>query len=296
MFHASRGRVLAAALVAAGTVAATFAAPAAPAAAALPGLTYVSAQSQQDSTVFKSITIFCPAGLTVVGGGYQISGPDGAVVLDDFIPSPDGDRLTVSAGEIVGPGEPSDGTTANWFIVGTATCMQRPAGWQVVSQTSRFAPGPSGSITASCPFGKALIGAGESLQQGFGQISTSELRFGDNFVTASAVDDEDGYSGSWSVSAFAVCANPLPGLQIVSSTLPADSNSPKVIRVDCPGGTRVLSAGWSAGGPNAEQTDNMEATVFSTFVPTTVQVVGTEDPDGFSGNWQEAAFAICATA
>src|SRR5438270_218856 len=99
---AQRGRLLAAATVAVGTIAATFMAPAAPAAASLPGLQYVSASTGSDSTVYKSVNVFCPSGLTIVGGGYQISGPDGAVVLDDFIPSPNGDHLTVGAGEIVG--------------------------------------------------------------------------------------------------------------------------------------------------------------------------------------------------
>jgi hypothetical protein len=294
MFHALRGRVLAVGLVAAGTVAVTFATPAAPAAASLPGLVYVGASTGSDSNVFKSINVFCPSGTTIVGGGYDINGPDGAVVLDDFIPSPNGDHLTVSAGEIVGPGEPSDGTTANWSVSGTAICMQRPAGWQVVTQTSRFAPGPSGSITASCPFGKALIGGGESLQQGFGQISTSELRFGDNFITASAVDDEDGFSGSWSVSAYAVCANPLPGLQIVSAAQAPSSDSPKAMLASCPGGSAILSIGWSAGGPNAEQTNNAVADLFANSHSTAL-VIGTEDPDGFSGNWQETASVLCAS-
>src|SRR5690349_429401 len=123
---------LSAVVVAVGIIATSFVARAAPAAAALPGLQYVTASTGSDSNVFKSVNVFCPGGLTVVGGGYQLSGPDGAVVLDDFVPSADGGHLTVSAGEIVGPGEPSDGTTANWFIVATAVCMQRPAGWEVV--------------------------------------------------------------------------------------------------------------------------------------------------------------------
>src|SRR2546423_353188 len=97
-----------------------------------------------------------------------------------------------------------------------------------------------GTIAATFMAPAAPVGA--SLSQGFGQISISELRFGDNLVTASAVDDEDGYSGSWSVSAYAICANPLPGRQVVSSAQAADSNSPKFIRVQCPEGTRMLSA------------------------------------------------------
>src|SRR5882724_10560019 len=72
--------------------------PAVAASAAVPGRTFISGETNFDSTVYKSVRVFCPSGLQVIGGGYKLVGAEGAVVLDDFIPS--ADNLLVGAGEI----------------------------------------------------------------------------------------------------------------------------------------------------------------------------------------------------
>lgn len=64
-----------------------------------------------NSAVYKSVRVPCPAGTVVIGGSYELQDAPGAVVLDDFIPS--STDLLVGASEIVGPGEPADGTTAS---------------------------------------------------------------------------------------------------------------------------------------------------------------------------------------
>src|SRR5947208_8725279 len=82
----------------AGVVLAATAVTAAPASAAVPGLVTVTAVTGLDSTVYKSVRVFCPSGLKVIGGGYSLNGADGSVVLDDFIPS--ADSVLVGAGEV----------------------------------------------------------------------------------------------------------------------------------------------------------------------------------------------------
>jgi len=104
---------LAATLIAALSTA-TVLVPQAAYAANLPGLQYLVAETEFTSSVYKSIDLYCPVGQRVVGGGFSLIGAQGSVVLDDFIPTTD--HLTVGAGEIVGPGEPADGTTANWKV------------------------------------------------------------------------------------------------------------------------------------------------------------------------------------
>jgi hypothetical protein len=259
----------------------------APASAAVPGLQYVATHSGFDSVVYKSVTVSCPAGLRVVGAGFELTGAVGSVVLDDFIPSTT--SVTVGAGEIVGAGEPSDGTTASWSVGATAVCASPPPGLQIVSQPSSFGPGGARQATATCPAGKQLIGAGSSLSNGFGQISVKALDISTTAATASAIDDEDGYSGPWSVSAYAVCADPLPGLQIVLASTDHVSTPTKVVTAACPAGKRALGAGWNLGA--SEQVLAIDAFIAD---GTGVTLSGSEDDNGFSGFWNLTAEAICA--
>src|SRR3954454_16846181 len=123
------------------TVAATTALAPAPAYAAsvLSGLQYLAAVTDYNSSVYKSVSVYCPTGQRVVRGAYVLEGAEGSVVLDDFIPT--ADHLTVGAGEVVGPGEPSDGTTANWRVRAVVACAVPPPGLEIVSSASVFGPG-----------------------------------------------------------------------------------------------------------------------------------------------------------
>jgi hypothetical protein len=279
-------------LVAAGASAVVVSAPAS---AAVPGLVYITAHTGFDSSVYKSVTALCPEGTRLVGGGWEVVGAPGEIVMDDFIPS--ARSLLVGAGEIVGPGERSDGTTQPWAVVAMAVCANPPPGYQIVASTSAFAPGGSRTALVSCPVGKALIGAGASLSNGFGQISVAELYVADDFAQATAVDDEDGYSGSWSVTAYAICADPLPGLQITFDQTTFTSSSSKEANAGCPAGKRLLGAGWSVfGGSETSQLLAIFVNVFGHTTPPSVRTVGTVDANGFSGGWWIKAQAICANA
>jgi hypothetical protein len=259
-----------------------------PASAAVPGLGYYLAQSNTDSTVFKSVLRTCPAGQVVIGTGFQLSGAEGSVVLDDLIPTET--SVTVSAGEVVGPGEPADGTTLNWSVTGFATCAARPSGYEIVPQTTPFGVSTERHVAAGCPGTKQLIGGGSSLSNGFGQISIRSMTLGSGFVNVDAVDDEDGYTGGWSVSAYAICADTLPpGFRSNGGNTVNNSVSPKGVTSDCAFGDRPLSAGWS--------TLNREQVIVTGAFPTGdgVRVNASEDATGFDQNWTVAASFLCAT-
>jgi hypothetical protein len=156
-------RLVGRAMLATGLLAAAAAVLATPslAAAAVPGLQYINASTGSDSDVYKSVDVTCPVNQVVRGGGYQLIGGEGSVVLDDFIPS--GRTLHVGAGEVVEPGEPADGTTANWKIVATAVCADVIPGWEIVTRVSEFNTGTARQVDAICPFGKRVVGGGASL-------------------------------------------------------------------------------------------------------------------------------------
>jgi hypothetical protein len=258
-----------------------------PAGAAVPGLGYFLTPSETNSAVYKSVTFACPPGQVVVGTGYQLAGAEGSVVLDDLIPTETG--VTVGAGEVVGPGEPADGTTLNWSVTAFTSCADRPAGYQIVPETSFFGPATERHVAALCPGGKRLIGGGTSLSNGFGQISVREMDLGFGGVNAYAVDDEDGYTGSWSVSAYAICADLLPGLRSLGGNTVNNSQSPKGVTSSCPFGDRPLSAGWAT-------LSREQIIVTGAYLTGNgVRVTAAEDDTGYSGNWTISSGYTCAT-
>jgi hypothetical protein len=289
-----RTRAAAAVLVAGLAAAVALVATPAPASAAVPGLIYVNANTGFDSNVYKSVTVGCPGGTQVVGAGYDLVGAEGSVVLDDFIPF--ANSVTVGAGEVVGPGEPSDGTTEAWQVRATAVCADPVPGYTIVSNTSVFATGTSRAVTASCPAGLAAIGAGASLSNGFGQVSISDLERRNSSVGAGAVDDEDHYSGKWSITAYAICGNAMPGLRTVTAASAFDSSYFKSATAFCPAGQQVLGAGWFAfnGAVATEQLLNIHADVSGGGPSPGANGFASEDANGYSGDWQMFTEAVCA--
>jgi hypothetical protein len=252
------------------------------ASAAVPGYQIVQAQTGTDSATYKSVTVNCPSGKRVVGAGYHLLGADGNIVLDDLIPG-------VSS-VTVGAGEDQDGTSANWKITGIAICANPLPGHEVVTATSGFGPGDSRRAAALCPPGKKVVGAGTSLSQGFGHISVGNLITDQNAVYAYAIDDQDGFGGSWSVSAYAVCAFAPVGLEYPSSSSAYNSNSPKVQSANCSAGKVALGQTWSMSG------DGQVLVTFAGVGQTGITQVANEDDDGYFDNWGINPGVICATA
>jgi len=112
---------------------------------------------------------------------------------------------------------------------------------------------------------------------------------GDSFVTGFAQDDDDGYSGSWSVTTYAICAFPIPGLQKIVSTTAMNRVSVKTAIASCPFGTRALGGGWDV--------NNGQGEVYVTGISTQTNgetVTARTDFNGYNNDWSLTAFAVCA--
>jgi hypothetical protein len=294
IFRVLRGkRAVLRGLAALGLAVAGTAVTATPASAAVPGLIFVTAATGFDSSVYKAVRVFCPNGLQVIGGGYQLIGAEGSVVLDDFIPSPD--SLLVGAGEVVGVGEPSDGTTASWQVRATAVCASPLPGYQIVNATSDFRTdnGHARTVTARCPAGTLAVGGGLSLSNGFGQVSPTDLQFGAAEVFAEAAPDDDGYTQPWSVSAHAICApGGLPGLQRVIQFPTVQNSDPRRSETAvCPAGKQAIGGGWGVHqGILAVEILNIGLT----FSGAGATASASEDANGYSASWGMLAQVICA--
>ena len=64
-------------------------------------------------------------------------------------------------------------------------------------------------MSATCPAGKHLLGAGGEIDSGLGEVVLDDLRpdQGLKKVTVTGIEDETGYGGTWFPRAYAICAN-----------------------------------------------------------------------------------------
>lgn len=256
---------------------------AAPAAAAVPGLQVVSVTGAFDSATLKSVTATCPTGKRVVGTGFHLLGAQGDVVLDDVRPT--------ATSVVVSAGEDQDGTTASWKITALAVCANPLPGLEIVTVTSAFGSSTGKSAFAFCPSGKRVVGTGAALTNGFGQVSIGNLTISDTGVFAFGIDDQDGYTGGWSITAYAICANPLPGLTVTPGNGSAsDSSTQKLVSANCTSGKVALGLGWGMGG------EGQTHITFAGIGGSGVTLVANEDDDGYPNTWGMNPVAVCAFA
>jgi hypothetical protein len=76
-----------------------------------------------------------------------------------------------------------------------------------------------------------VLGAGAEVSSAGGQVSLEDVRpvSGMTGVAVRGQEDETGNAGNWSVTAYAICSNPVAGLQRVSLKSAVDSSSPKQV-------------------------------------------------------------------
>lgn len=232
----------------------------------------------------------CPLGKRLLSAGGEITGGLGQVLMNGLTVGP--------VGAAVFGREDQDGTGADWFITAYTICADPLPDLEYVEAT-----GPSNSrnkhITATCPAGKRVVGAGGLIQGEArkevvmnGVIPNPEL----TKVTVRGAEDRDDADGDWFVRAHAVCANPLPGLQLVPEPSALDSAPSKFARARCPAGKVLVGLGGriSGGTPIAGQVVLDDLTPNAQL--TEVTVTGFEAQGGTDGDWRVHAFAICATA
>ncbi|TDC78612.1 hypothetical protein E1193_20395 [Micromonospora sp. KC606] len=155
------------------------------------------------------------------------------------------------------------------------------------------------SVTATCPAGKVLTGTGYEINGAAGEVVVDDFRPNGSTVTApTAVTvgayEADPFAGNWSVTAYAVCANPLPGLVRISAVGSNDSNDFHSTTAACPVGKVMTGAGFEMNGVTGEAVVDDFRPNGSTVTAPTAVTVGAYEADPFAGNWSLNAYAICA--
>ena len=233
----------------------------------------------------KSVTATCPAGTRVIGPGGDTTPGNGRVVLNQLRPNAALTSVTVHANE------DEAGTPADWFLQAFVICAAPPTGLERVSATSA-SNSSNKSIVATCPSGKRLLGNGAEITGAAGQVlldgqlPNAKL----NSVTANAVEDETGTAANWSITAYAICANIVTGLQRVAVTGGVDSASNRIATAPCPTGKSAIGMGGTINGQGV-----LDA-LFPDPSLSNASISAFEDATGNPGNWSVTAYAICAAS
>jgi hypothetical protein len=261
----------------------------------------VSAASATDSAARKSAVAVCPAGTRVFGGGGDIVNGGHEVALSGLRPV-----STLVAGRYtdsyVATAEEDDtGYGAAWTVYAYAICGPNLPNLTIQKgQQNSVAGSDRLTASANCPAGTAPVGLGAEVSGGTGNVLLNSVLgnytpgpYGvpSGWSSAQAFVDQSGYAGSWSLSSYAVCASPPPGLtyKFVDSTY---DSTDKSASAQCPAGTKVYGVGGYLSFLNGQ-------THFDRMVPHGSQwdgadVEAREDQDGFNGNWWTTVEAICA--
>jgi hypothetical protein len=258
------------------------------ASAAVPGLERVDRTTSTDSSLAKSRFASCPTGKQLLGAGADVLGAPGQVFLD-------GIRLNSPLNNMEARAfEDQDGTPLSWSLNAYAMCANPIPGLVQVNRTSAdnsFAK----SFTVPCPTGKQLISLGAETSGANGEVVIDDLIPNSTLTAANVTgfEDADGAKDSWTLTGHAICADPLPGLEVKPLATPAQSVNGQGVGVACSAGKRLLGVG-------GEITGGLGKVVMTGLTPgatlTGATVQAAETQGGTSNNWSIRGYAICASA
>jgi hypothetical protein len=179
----------------------------------------------------------------------------------------------------------------------TAPSAQAVSGLTRVTKLSASSSTTTKQLAAVCPAGKRVLGGGAEIVNGQGQVVLQRLQprrtATDDRFAVSAREDGSGYANAWRLRAYAICADPLPGQQIIASTATVSSDAQQSLVGICPTGQREVGFGGriNNGAGQVRLTD-----LYDFFgPPSSLLIVGArEDSDGYAGQWSLSSYTICA--
>jgi hypothetical protein len=281
--------VVAGAIVLAGAAASIAAAGTASAVTGLVIVTATSAETGSES--FKSANAVCPPNTVIFGGGADITGGGHSVRLTSMLPAP----LGLPTHSYFATAMETGVYNTNWTLRTWAICGSGVFGWQIVTGSVAASPGSTiVSVSAVCPSGKKVIGAGAAATGGASfHLDTIEPAADLSNVYVEVVAAEGAPAGAaWGAKAFAVCINPVIRQQRVSATTASDSNG-KSISVSCPADTQLHGTAASLTGAIGQAYLDRVAPIGAGSLGGT-NLEAREDATGFAGNWSATVYAICA--
>lgn len=158
----------------------------------------------------------------------------------------------------------------------------------------------SKTVAAECPTGKRVVGGGGDVANGNGEVVLDRQQpdqdaTGLERFVAGASEDGTGYENDWQLTAYALCADPLPGQQILAA-MPATGTSDSLqgSNVFCPAGQGQV--GWGGSVNNGAGQVHITG-LFQFYVgapPIGTVLNAREDTDGYDGAWSLSSYTVCA--
>ncbi|MEU8001952.1 hypothetical protein AB0B66_12385 [Catellatospora sp. NPDC049111] len=165
------------------------------------GYQVIAGSSAWSSPSSKSHLVSCPLGKVALGVGGAVSGASvSELILED---------LRIDTGSVTVTGaEDGTGFAGDWQVQARAICADQPAGYERLLDDSAYSSSSTQSVTVTCSAGRKVHGVGAEILGGEGQVRlTAAHAVSSTSVTASATEDDNGFSGNWKVRAFAICAS-----------------------------------------------------------------------------------------
>lgn len=168
------------------------------------GLSRVHAVSDSNSSDYRTVRAECPGGKTLVGTGYEISGPSGEIVLDDFYPN--GSETSAPNAVIAGAYEADPNYTGIWTLTAYGVCGYSIDGLVRARETGASNSNDYHRAVATCPTGKVVTGTGFLMAGVTGEGVVDDLIVSSTRVTVGAYEADPDYVGNWWLRAYAICA------------------------------------------------------------------------------------------
>jgi hypothetical protein len=242
---ASLRRRGAALLLVAGSLTAGVAQPAAASAVRQPltGLVSVSDTTDYDDDRIKLASITCPNNKTVVGTGWSTNPASGQLRLQFLIPNEHSVIAQVH--------EDYTYYSSPWSLTVYAMCADRPSGWYLTNHRASTHSDSYHTARATCSGGTVPLGVGVEQSTGQGQIVVTDINPDFTGVSVAAYEYEDGTNTDWWIRAYAICADPPTGWQLLSSS--NQTSYPRTSEfTTCSAGRTALSAGVDLNGAHGE--------------------------------------------
>ena len=235
-----------------------------------------------NTTAIKALDRTCPAGTVLMGiGGTANDSGANSTRLTALQPLSN-TQFRVQAATAAG-------FTGSWQLGAQARCAQPPTGYQIISNTTATSSATFQGAIATCTNGRVAIGSGavvNTSNAGLQEVALQLLRTTGTMdaVRATAREDGNGFSGTWSVTAYAICVNAVPNQAPAAGGLFFGVANASVT---CPAGTFVH--GFGGGGSTSDVTGN----VWLRHISASNQTANA----GFTGIPGDGiiAHAICAT-
>ena len=230
-----------------------------PAGALAPAVSQVQSTSASSSASPKTHVAYCPAGTSILGGGYQIIGGAGQVGTLEARPMFDGSLAPAFKNSFrVTAAESKVDTAASWSVEVLAYCTSSMVTQVVTAESPLDSVPMRTSPPAACSQGMKVVGAGGYVS-GLSQTSLMDAQValqsfrpdaGLTSVRARGTESggilDDEYAGTWKVGAVATCASPYyaDGLNRVDSSRTSGLGKWDYVQAlkACPAGQRLIAA------------------------------------------------------